>query len=58
MTDAVVFVTRSGITPAHVMARSMELLFEVRSAAVVKVVLNAHDFSARDYGSYYGYKKA
>ena len=58
VTDAVVFVTRSGITPAHVMARSMELLFEVRSAAVVKVVLNAHDFSARDYGSYYGYKKA
>lgn len=58
VTDAVVFVTRSGITPAHAMARSMELLFEVRSAAVVKVVLNAHDFSARDYGSYYGYKKA
>jgi polysaccharide biosynthesis transport protein len=57
VTDAIVFVTRSGITPAHAMIRSMELLFDVKSAPVVKVVLNAHDFSARDYGSYYGYKK-
>jgi capsular exopolysaccharide synthesis family protein len=58
VTDAIVFVTRSGITPAYTMARSMELLSEVKSAAAVKVVLNAHDFSARDYGSYYGHKKA
>jgi succinoglycan biosynthesis transport protein ExoP len=56
-TDAIVFVTRSGVTPGHAMVRSIELLCEVKSAPVIKVVLNAHDFSSRDYGSYYGYRK-
>jgi len=55
VTDGIVFVTRSGITPADAMVRSMELLCEVKSAPIVKVVLNAHDFSARDY-SYARYK--
>jgi capsular exopolysaccharide synthesis family protein len=55
VTDGIVFVTRSGITPGDAMVRSMELLSEVQSAPVVKVVLNAHDFSARDY-SYSKYK--
>lgn len=53
--DGIVFVTRSGITPGRAMVRSMELLYEVNSAPVVSIVLNAHDFPARDY-SYYSYR--
>jgi capsular exopolysaccharide synthesis family protein len=47
--DGIVFVIRSGSTPADAMARSMELLSEVKSAPVFKIVLNAHSVSARDY---------
>ena len=47
--DGIVFVIRSGSTPANAMARSMELLCEVKSAPVFKIVLNAHNVSARDY---------
>jgi capsular exopolysaccharide synthesis family protein len=53
--DGIVFVTRSGTTPGRAMVRSMELLYEVSSAPLVSIVLNAHDVSARDY-SYYGYR--
>jgi len=57
VTDGVVFVTRSGSTPADAMVRSMELLSEVKSAPVIKIVLNAHTLSSRDYscGKYNGY---
>jgi capsular exopolysaccharide synthesis family protein len=51
-TDGIVFVTRSGNTPACAMVRSMELLHEVNSAPVVSIVLNAHDLAPRSYGYY------
>jgi succinoglycan biosynthesis transport protein ExoP len=57
MTDGVIFVTRSGITPAPAMARSMELLSEVKSPRILKIVLNAHDFRSQDY-YYYSYKRS
>jgi capsular exopolysaccharide synthesis family protein len=57
MTDGIIFVTRSGITPGPAMARSMELLSEVNSPRILKVVLNAHDFPAQDY-YYYSYKRS
>jgi capsular exopolysaccharide synthesis family protein len=57
LTDGIIFVTRSGITPAPAMARSMELLSEVKSPRIVKVVLNAHNFPNQDY-YYYPYKRA
>ncbi len=56
VTDGVVFVTRSGSTPADAMVRSMELLSEVKSAPVIKIVLNAHTVSSQDY-SYGKYKR-
>src|SRR5262249_42743828 len=56
LTDGIIFVTRSGITPAPAMARSMELLREVKSPRIVKVVLNAHNFPNQDY-YYYPYKR-
>jgi capsular exopolysaccharide synthesis family protein len=56
LTDGIIFVTRSGITPAAAMARSMELLSEVKSPRIVKVVLNAHNFPNQDY-YYYPYKR-
>lgn len=55
VTDGIVFVTRSGNTPAHAMVRSMELLYEVNSAPVVSIVLNAHDLTPRNH-SYYCYR--
>ncbi len=55
MTDGIIFVTRSGITPGPVMARSMELLSEVKSPRILKVVLNAHNFPDQSY-YYYPYK--
>lgn len=48
LTDGIIFVARSGMTPAPAMVRSMELLFEVKSPRIVKVVLNAHDFPRHD----------
>ena len=57
LTDGIIFVTRSGITPAPAMARSMELLGEVKSPRIVKVILNAHNFPNQDY-YYYPYKRA
>jgi polysaccharide biosynthesis transport protein len=54
--DGIVFVIRSGSTPADAMARSIELLCEVKSAPVFKIVLNAHNVSARDY-SYSKYNR-
>jgi len=56
LTDGIIFVTRSGVTPASAMARSMELLCEVKSPRIVKVVLNAHNFPNQDY-YYYPYKR-
>jgi Mrp family chromosome partitioning ATPase len=55
VTDGIVFVTRSGNTPAHAMVRSMELLQEVNAAPVVSIVLNGHELTPRSYG-YYGYR--
>jgi polysaccharide biosynthesis transport protein len=55
LTDGIIFVTRSGITPGPAMARSMELLRELKSPRIVKVVLNAHNFSNQGY--YYPYKR-
>lgn len=52
VTDGIVFVTRSGNTPACAMVRSMELLQEINSAPVVSIVLNAHDPAPRSYGYY------
>ncbi len=57
LTDGIIFVTRSGITPAPAMARSMELLSEVKSPRIVKIVLNAHNYPNQDY-YYYPYKRA
>jgi Mrp family chromosome partitioning ATPase len=56
MTDGIIFVTRSGMTPGPAMARSIELLSEVKSPPILKVVLNAHDSPAPDY--YYSYKRS
>jgi capsular exopolysaccharide synthesis family protein len=55
LTDGIIFVTRCGITPGPAMARSMELLHEVRSPRIVKVILNAHNFPNQAY--YYPYKR-
>jgi len=54
MTDGIIFVTRSGVTPGPVMARSLELLCEVKSPQIVKVVLNAHNFPRQGYYYYPG----
>jgi polysaccharide biosynthesis transport protein len=56
LTDGIIFVTRCGITPGPAMARSMELLCELNSPRIVKVVLNAHNFPNQDY-YYYPYKR-
>jgi succinoglycan biosynthesis transport protein ExoP len=56
LTDGIIFVTRSGITPAPAMARSLELLCEVKSPRIVKIVLNAHDSPGHDF-YYYPYKR-
>jgi succinoglycan biosynthesis transport protein ExoP len=56
LTDGIIFVTRSGITPGPAIARSMELLCELKSPRIVKVVLNAHNYSNQDY--YYPYKRS
>jgi polysaccharide biosynthesis transport protein len=56
LTDGIIFVTRSGMTPGPAMARSMELLCEVKSPRIVKVVLNAHNFPHRD-SYYYPYNR-
>jgi polysaccharide biosynthesis transport protein len=57
LTDGIIFVARSGITPGPAMARSMELLCELKSPRIVKVVLNAHNFPNQDY--YYNpYKRS
>ena len=55
-TDGIIFVTRSGRTPGPAIARSMELLYEVKSPRIIKVVLNAHD--APEQGYYYPYKRS
>jgi hypothetical protein len=39
------------------MARSMELLCELKSPRILKVVLNAHNFPNQDY-YYYPYKRS
>jgi succinoglycan biosynthesis transport protein ExoP len=52
LSDSIIFVTRSGITPGPAMIRSMELLEELKSPRIVKVVLNAHDFSGQGFYSY------
>ncbi|HZI55732.1 MAG TPA: polysaccharide biosynthesis tyrosine autokinase, partial [Verrucomicrobiae bacterium] len=57
LTDGIIFVTRSGLTPGPAMARSMELLCEVKSPRIIKVILNAHNFHNQDY-YYYRYKRA
>jgi polysaccharide biosynthesis transport protein len=57
LTDGIIFVARSGITPGPAMARSMELLCELKSPRIVKVVLNAHNFPNQDY-YYYPYKRS
>lgn len=57
LTDGIIFVARCGVTPGPAMVRSMELLYEVRSPRILKVVLNAHDFSRHDV-YYYPYKHA
>jgi capsular exopolysaccharide synthesis family protein len=49
LTDGIIFVTRSGITPGPAMAHSMELLCELKSPRIIKVVLNAHNFPNQDY---------
>lgn len=56
LTDGIIFVARSGVTPGPAMVRSMELLYEVRSPRIVKVVLNAHDFPRHEL-YYYPYKQ-
>ena len=55
-TDGIIFVTRSGRTSGPAIARSMELLYEVKSPRIIKVVLNAHDVS--EHGYYYPYKRS
>jgi len=57
LTDGIIFVTRSGITPAPAMARSMELLSEVKSPRIIKVVLNAHSLPNQHY-YYYPVRRA
>jgi non-specific protein-tyrosine kinase len=57
LTDGIILVTRSGITPGPAIARSMELLNELKSPRIVKVVLNAHNLSNQDY-YYYPYKSS
>ena len=54
--DGIIFVTRSGRTSGPTIARSMELLNEVKSPRIIKVVLNAHDVS--EHGYYYPYKRS
>lgn len=56
LTDGVIFVARSGVTPGPAMVRSMELLYEVRSPRILKVVLNGHDFPGHDL-YYYPHKQ-
>jgi polysaccharide biosynthesis transport protein len=48
LTDGIIFVARSGVTPGPAMVRSMELLQDVQSPPIIKVVLNAHDSLKHD----------
>ncbi|MCU1332649.1 MAG: hypothetical protein JWM08_1641 [Candidatus Angelobacter sp.] len=57
LTDGIILVTRSGITPGPAIARSMELLNELKSPRILKIVLNAHNLSNQDY-YYYSYKSS
>lgn len=52
MTDGIIFVTRSGITPGPAMARSLELLWDVKSPRIMKVVLNCHNYPRHDLYHY------
>lgn len=52
--DGVVFVGRSRVTSREAMARSLELLAEVKSAPILEVVLNAAEEDCADY-QYYHY---
>jgi len=51
LTDGIIFVTRSGLTPGPAMVRSIELLDDVNSPPIIKVVLNAH--TPPKHGLYY-----
>jgi Mrp family chromosome partitioning ATPase len=53
LTDGVVLVGRSGVTPREAMRRSIEMLAEVNSAPVLAVVLNGADLDSSKYRSYY-----
>ena len=54
LADAVVLVSRAGVTTRQAMRRSVELITEVHGAPILQVVLNGADANAADY-KYYGY---
>lgn len=56
MADGIIFVARSGVTPRTAMLRSMQLLYELKSPRIIKVVFNAHTPPKHDF-YYYPYAK-
>ncbi len=55
--DGVVFVGRAGVVTRSAMARSIQLLSDVRSAPILEIVLNGAHSESESYG-YYKYKYA
>jgi capsular exopolysaccharide synthesis family protein len=54
LVDGVLLVGRSGVTRRENLSRAVELLEEVHSAPI-QVVLNAAQYTAKEYGHYYSY---
>lgn len=54
LVDGVLLVGRSGVTRRESLSRAVELLEEVHSAPI-QVVLNAAQYTAKEYGHYYKY---
>ena len=59
LADAVVFVSRAGVTTREAMQRSMQLLEQVHAAPILEFVLNGVDISSAEYNQYgYGSYKS
>jgi receptor protein-tyrosine kinase len=54
LVDGVLLVGRSGVTRRESLSHAVELLEEVHSAPI-QVVLNAAQYTAKEYGHYYRY---
>jgi capsular exopolysaccharide synthesis family protein len=52
LADALIFVSRAGVTTREAMRRSLQLLDEIHAAPVIEFVLNGADVQSADYAYY------